>query len=82
MTSDRQCSSGLMSIATAANHIVCDGATVVIAGGCDSISLVQNDKMNMHRAVDPSVKAYRPAIYIPMLDTAEIVDNYDEISRA
>ena len=71
MTIDRQCSSGLMSIATAANHIVCDGANVVIAGGCDSISLVQNDKMNMHRAVDPSVKAYRPAIYMPMLDTAE-----------
>ena len=82
MTIDRQCSSGLMSIATAANHIVCDCANVVIAGGCDSISLVQNDKMNMHRAVDPSVKAYRPAIYMPMLDTAEIVANRYEISRA
>ena len=82
MTIDRQCSSGLMSIATAANHIVCDGANVVIAGGCDSISLVQNDNMNMHRAVDPSVKAYRPAIYMPMLDTAEIVANRYNISRA
>jgi len=82
MTIDRQCSSGLMSIATATNHIVCDGANVVIAGGCDSISLVQNDKMNMHRAVDPSVKAYRPAIYMPMLDTAEIVANRYNISRA
>lgn len=81
MTIDRQCSSGLMSIAMAANHIVCDGANVVVAGGCDSISLVQNDKMNMHRAVDPSVKAYRPAIYMPMLDTAEVVANRYNISR-
>ncbi|MBB1438762.1 acetyl-CoA C-acyltransferase [Shewanella sp. SG41-4] len=81
MTVDRQCSSGLMSIAIAANHIVCDGAKVVVAGGCDSISLVQNDKMNMHRAVDPSVKAYRPAIYMPMLDTAEVVANRYGISR-
>jgi acetyl-CoA C-acetyltransferase len=81
MTIDRQCSSGLMSIATAANHIVCDGAKVVVAGGCDSISLVQNDKMNMYRAVDPSVQAYRPAIYMPMLDTAEIVAERYNISR-
>jgi acetyl-CoA C-acetyltransferase len=81
MTIDRQCSSGLMSIVSAANHIVCDGAQVVVAGGCDSISLVQNDKMNMHRAVDPSVKAYRPATYMPMLDTAEVVANRYKISR-
>ena len=81
MTIDRQCSSGLMAIASAANHIVCDGAQVVVAGGCDSISLVQNEKMNMSRAVDPSVKAYRPAIYMPMLDTAEVVANRYEIPR-
>ncbi|WP_076536674.1 acetyl-CoA C-acyltransferase [Shewanella sp. UCD-KL21] len=81
MTIDRQCSSGLMSIATASNQIVCDGAQVIVAGGCDSISLVQNDKMNMYRAVDPSVKDYRPAIYMPMLDTAEIVAKRYNISR-
>ena len=81
MTIDRQCSSGLMAIASAANHIVCDGAQVVVAGGCDSISLVQNEKLNMSRAVDPSVKAYRPATYMPMLDTAEVVANRYEIPR-
>jgi len=81
MTIDRQCSSGLMAIATAANHIVCDGAQVVVAGGCDSISLVQNDKMNIYRAVDPSVKSYRPATYMPMLDTAEVVADRYQISR-
>jgi len=82
MTIDRQCSSGLISIVTAANHIVCDGAQVMVAGGCDAISLVQNDKMNRHRQVDPSVKAYRPAIYMPMLDTAEVVVHRYDISRA
>ena len=82
MTIDRQCSSGLMSIASAAKYIICDGAKVVVAGGCDSISLVQNDHMNMYRAVDPSVKAYQPAVYMPMLDTAEIVANRYNISRA
>lgn len=81
MTIDRQCSSGLMSIVFAANHIVCDGANIVVAGGCDSISLVQNEHMNMHRAVDPSVKAYRSAIYMPMLDTAEVVAERYSISR-
>jgi acetyl-CoA C-acetyltransferase len=70
-----------MAIASAANHIVCDGAQVVVAGGCDSISLVQNEKLNMSRAVDPSVKAYRPATYMPMLDTAEVVANRYEIPR-
>lgn len=81
MTIDRQCSSGLMSIASAAKHIICDGAQIVVAGGCDSISLVQNEHMNMHRSIDPSVKAYRPATYMPMLDTAEVVADRYNISR-
>lgn len=80
-TVDRQCSSGLMAIADGAKQIICDGSSVVVAGGCESISLVQNDKMNMHKAVDPVVKAYRPAIYMPMLDTAEIVADRYNVSR-
>lgn len=82
MTIDRQCSSGLMAIASAAKQIICDGSQVVLAGGCESISLVQNDKMNMHRAVDPMVKAATPAIYMPMLDTAEVVAKRYNFSRA
>jgi len=82
MTIDRQCSSGLMAIASAAKQIICDGSQVVLAGGCESISLVQNDKMNMHRAVDPTVKAATPAIYMPMLDTAEVVAKRYNFSRA
>ena len=81
MTIDRQCSSGLMAISAASNNIVCDQANVVIAGGCDSISLVQNDKLNTHRLVDDNVKAYRAAAYMAMLDTAEVVADRYEISR-
>ncbi|NMP31611.1 acetyl-CoA C-acyltransferase [Thalassotalea sp. M1531] len=81
MTIDRQCASGLMAIASGASQIVCDGSNVIVAGGCESISLVQNEKMNMHKAVDKQVKENAPAIYMPMLDTAEIVANRYNISR-
>jgi acetyl-CoA C-acetyltransferase len=81
MTIDRQCSSGLMSIATAAKQIMCDGMSVVVAGGCESISLVQNEKMNMDRVVDPKAVAAAPNLFMPMLDTAEVVANRYNISR-
>jgi acetyl-CoA C-acetyltransferase len=81
MTIDRQCSSGLMTIATAAKQIMCDGMSVVVAGGCESISLVQNEKMNMDRVVDPKAVAAAPNLFMPMLDTAEVVANRYNISR-
>lgn len=81
MSLDRQCSSGVMSIATAAKQIMVDGAPIALAGGCESISLVQNDKMNMFRAKDPMALAAAPDIYMPMLDTAEHVGNKYNISR-
>ena len=81
MTIDRQCSSGLMAIATAAKQIISDGAQTIVAGGCESISLVQNEKMNMFRAADPNVVANAPDIYMPMLDTAEVVAKRYEVSR-
>ncbi|HVR32664.1 MAG TPA: acetyl-CoA C-acyltransferase [Acidimicrobiia bacterium] len=81
MTIDRQCSSGLMAVATAAKQIVMDGAPVVVAGGMESISLVQNEHMNMYRAADPSVLEREPNIYMPMIDTAEIVAERYGISR-
>ncbi|QKG24614.1 acetyl-CoA C-acyltransferase [Actinomadura verrucosospora] len=77
MTIDRQCSSGLMAIATAAKQITQDGMDIVVAGGVESISLVQNDHLNLHRASDPWLVDNVPAIYMPMLHTAEIVaDRY------
>ncbi len=81
MTIDRQCSSGLMAIATAAKQIVMDGAPIIVAGGCESISLVQNEHMNIHRMVDPQAIAHAPAIYMAMLDTAELVGKRYNISR-
>ncbi|MGI9293541.1 MAG: acetyl-CoA C-acyltransferase [Pseudomonadales bacterium] len=81
MTMDRQCSSGLMSIATGAKQIVMDGAPIVIAGGCESISLVQNEHMNIHRIVDPLAMVNAPQIHMAMLDTAEVVANRYDVSR-
>lgn len=81
MTIDRQCSSGLMTIATGAKQITQDGVPTLVAGGCESISLVQNEHMNVHRMVDPKVIANSPAIHMPMLDTAEVVAKRYNISR-
>ena len=52
MSIDRQCASGLMAIATAAKQIVVDGQKVAVGGGLESISLVQNQHMNLYRAKD------------------------------
>jgi len=81
MTIDRQCSSGLMAIATAAKQIVSDGMQIVVGGGVESISLVQNEHMNNHRAADPWLTGHTPRIYLPMLQTAEIVAERYRISR-
>ncbi len=81
MTIDRQCSSGLMAVATAAKQIVQDGAPIVVAGGMESISLVQNEHMNMYRAADPAVLETHPNMYMPMIDTAEVVAERYGISR-
>ena len=81
MTVDRQCSSGMMAVAIAANQVVQDGVEVAIGGGVDSISLVQNEHMNLHRAVDEELLAMQKDIYMPMLQTAEVVAARYGISR-
>ena len=81
MSIERQCSSGLMAIATAAKEIVHDGMDVVVAGGIESISLVQNEHMNHYRAEDPDLLNIAPDIYMPMLNTAETVATRYNISR-
>jgi acetyl-CoA acetyltransferase family protein len=81
MTLDRQCSSGLMAVATAAKQITEDGMTCVIGGGLDSISLVQNEHMNTHRMVDKELMAMVPNIHMPMLQTAEVVAKRYGIGR-
>jgi acetyl-CoA C-acetyltransferase len=81
MTIDRQCSSGMMAIATAAKQIIIDGMSVVVGGGLESISLVQNDKINTFKMVDKNVVANSRDIYMPMLQTAEVVAKRYSISR-
>ena len=79
MSLDRQCASGLMAIATAAKQIVVDHMDVAIGGGVDSISLVQTPQMRV--APDPELLAMHPDIYMPMLQTAEIVAKRYGIDR-
>jgi acetyl-CoA C-acetyltransferase len=81
MTVDRQCSSGMMAIATAAKQIVHDGMQVVVGGGLEQISLVQNEHQNQHRVIDPQLAAAHEHIYMPMLQTAEVVADRYGISR-
>jgi acetyl-CoA C-acetyltransferase len=73
MSLDRQCASGLMAIATAAKQVVLDGQGVAVGGGLESISLVQNQHMNLHRMKDEALLALHPHIYMSMLETAEVV---------
>ena len=81
MTVDRQCSSGMMAIGAAAKAVVCDNVDVVVGGGLESISLVQNEHMNRHRAKDPRLLELHEHIYMPMIDTAEVVAARYDISR-
>ncbi len=79
MSIDRQCSSGLMAIATAAKQIIVDGDQISVAGGVDSISLVQNEDFRIEK--DPGLVAIRSDAYIPMIDTAEVVAERYDIGR-
>ncbi|WP_203291537.1 acetyl-CoA C-acyltransferase [Maricaulis parjimensis] len=79
MSMDRQCSSGLMSIATAAKQVIVDRMDVVVAGGVESISMVQTKEMRVQP--DPELVAMHKDIYMPMLQTAEVVAKRYGISR-
>jgi len=81
MTIDRQCSSGMMAIATAAKQVMYDGMETVVAGGIESISLAQNEHTNTWRMIDPALIEKHPAAYMPMLGTAEVVAQRFGISR-
>lgn len=81
MTVDRQCASGLMSIVIASQRIQAGDAELILAGGVESISLVQNEYMNSHRRQDHSLLQRLPAAYMPMAQTAEVVAGRYSISR-
>lgn len=78
-TIDRQCSSGLMAIATAAKQIIVDNMDIVVGGGQDSISMVQTPEMRV--APDRSLIAMHKDVYMPMLGTAETVAKRYNVSR-
>ncbi|MBO9355632.1 acetyl-CoA C-acyltransferase [Bordetella petrii] len=81
-TMDRQCSSSLMAIATAAKQIMVDGMKAVVAGGQENISAVQNDYFPWTvKEADPQVIAAAPHAYMPMLETAELVSRRYGITR-
>ncbi|MDP2803102.1 MAG: acetyl-CoA C-acyltransferase [Phreatobacter sp.] len=80
MTINRFCSSGLQTIATAAQNIIAGEADIYVAGGVESISLVQN-QANRSNFQDPALKAKKPEIYWSMLQTAETVAKRYGISR-
>ena len=82
MTIDRMCASGLMSIATAAKGIMTGEMNIAVAGGLESITLVQNKHKNSYRAQSASVLQAMPTAYIQMIETAEIVSRRYGISRA
>ncbi|MET3524013.1 acetyl-CoA C-acyltransferase [Mesorhizobium abyssinicae] len=82
MTLDRQCASGLTAVSVAAHGIECGGLNVVIGGGVESVSLVENSHINSYRARDPWLVRHQPGIYLPMIQTAELVAERYGISRA
>ncbi|HEY0111730.1 MAG TPA: acetyl-CoA C-acyltransferase [Allosphingosinicella sp.] len=79
MSIDRQCSSGLMSIATAAKQIIVDRMEVMVAGGVESISMVQTPEMRV--GPDPELLSMHNGVYMPMIQTAEVVGNRYTVSR-
>jgi acetyl-CoA C-acetyltransferase len=81
MTIDRMCASGLVSIATAAKGIMSGELTIAVAGGLESISLVQNKHKNSYRSQSDSVLKAMPTAYIQMIETAEIVSQRYQVSR-
>ncbi|MDD2693272.1 MAG: acetyl-CoA C-acyltransferase, partial [Simplicispira sp.] len=82
MAIDRMCASGLMAIATAAKGIMTGEMDIAVAGGLESITLVQNKHKNSYRAQSKSVLEAMPTAYIQMIETAEIVSRRYGISRA
>jgi acetyl-CoA C-acetyltransferase len=81
MTVNRFCSSGMMAIAHAAQRVLVDRVPIMVAGGLESISLVQNEHMNLHRLREEWLEEHKPEIYMSMIETAEVVAKRYYITR-
>ena len=81
MSVDRQCASGLMAIGIGAKQIAFNEMDVVVAGGVESVSLVQNEYSNKYKSKDRLLIKNKPDIYMSMIETAEVVSKRYNISR-
>jgi acetyl-CoA C-acetyltransferase len=81
VTVNRFCSSGMQAIAMAAHRVIVDRVPVMVAGGVESVSLVQNEHFNTHRIHEPWIDERKPELYLPMIDTAEVVAKRYYITR-
>jgi acetyl-CoA C-acetyltransferase len=81
VTVNRFCSTGLQTVALAAQQIRAGQNRIVVAGGLESISLVQNEHANAHEAEDPWLRQHKPEIFMTMLQTAEVVARRYGVSR-
>jgi acetyl-CoA C-acetyltransferase len=81
VTVNRFCSSGMQAIAMAAHRVIVDRVPIMAAGGLESVSLVQNEHFNNFRIHEPWLDEHKPEVYMPMIETAEVVANRYYITR-
>jgi acetyl-CoA C-acetyltransferase len=81
VTVNRFCSSGMQAIAMAAQRVIVDRVPVMVAGGLESVSLVQNEHFNTHRLQESWILEHKPELYMTMIDTAEVVAKRYYITR-
>ena len=81
VTVNRFCSSGLQAIAMAAHRVIVDRVPIMVAGGLESVSLVQNEHMNLHRMRESWLEERKPEIYMTMIETAEVVAARYDVTR-
>ena len=81
LTLNRFCSSGLQAIAMAAQRVIVDRVPIMVAGGLESVSLVQNEHFNNFRIHEPWIDEHKPEVYMPMIDTAEVVAKRYYVTR-
>ncbi len=81
VTVNRFCSAGLQAIAMAAQRVIVDRVPIMVAGGLESVSLVQNEHFNNFRIHEPWIDEHKPEVYMPMIDTAEVVAKRYYIAR-
>ncbi len=80
-TVNRFCSSGMQAITMAAQRVIVDRVPIMVAGGLESVSLVQNEHFNTHRLHEQWILDHKPELYMPMIDTAEVVAKRYYITR-